>query len=72
MVDRLSGRDPGVRLAPEAEVAALAFRALRPLELCASGTELVERGYAEDVRIASEIDVSTVVPVLVEGRFVAA
>ena len=57
---------------PEAEVAALAFRALRPLEMCPSGAELVERGYAEDVRIASEIDVSTVVPVLVEGRFVAA
>ena len=72
VVDRLAGRDPGVRLTPEAEVAALAFRALRPLELCPSGAELVERGYAEDVRIASEIDVSNAVPVLVEGRFVAA
>ena len=72
VVDRLSGRDPGVRLTPEAEVAALAFRALRPLELCPSGAELVERGYAEDVRIASEVDVSDVVPVLMEGRFVAA
>ena len=72
VVDRLAGRDPGVRLTPEAEVAALAFRALRPLEECPSGAELVERGYAEDVRIASEVDVSTVVPVLLEGRFVAA
>lgn len=72
IVDRLSGRDPGVRLTPEAEVAALAFRSLRPLEMCPSGAELVERGFAEDVRLASEVDVSSVVPALVEGRFVAA
>ena len=72
VVDRLSGRDPGVRLAPEAEVAALAFRALRPLESCPSGAELVEKGFAEDVRIASEVDVTSVVPALVEGRFVPA
>ena len=72
VVDRISGLDPATRLTPEAEAAALAFRSLRPLELCPSGTELVERGYAEDVRIASEVDTSEVVPVLVEGRFVAA
>ncbi len=72
VVDRLVGRNPALQLSPEAEVAALAFRALRPLELCPSGQELVERGYAEDVRLASEVDVSDVVPVLVEGRFAAA
>jgi 2-phosphosulfolactate phosphatase len=72
IVDRLWGRDPGLRLTPEAEVAALAFRSLRPLELCPSGAELMERGFAEDVRLASEIDASDVVPALVEGRFVAA
>jgi 2-phosphosulfolactate phosphatase len=72
VVDRLSGHDPGVQLSPEAEAAALAFRSLRPLELCPSGAELVEKGFAEDVRIASEVDASDVVPVLVEGRFVAA
>jgi 2-phosphosulfolactate phosphatase len=72
VVERLFGQDPSLVLSPEAEAAALAFRALRPLELCTSGTELVERGYAEDVRIASEIDASDAVPVLVEGRFVAA
>ena len=53
-------------------MAALAFRALRPLELCPSGAELVERGFAEDVRLASEVDASDVVPALVEGRFVPA
>jgi 2-phosphosulfolactate phosphatase len=72
IIDRLTGRDPGLVLTPEAEVAALAFRALRPLELCPSGAELVERGFAADVRLASEIDASDVVPALVEGRFVPA
>lgn len=65
-------KDPSVSLSPEAEAAAVAFRALRPLEDCASGRELVDRGFAEDVRIASEIDASDVVPRLVEGRFVPA
>jgi 2-phosphosulfolactate phosphatase len=72
VVDRLSGQDPSVQLSPEAEAAALAFRALRPLDLCPSGAELIEKGYAEDVRIASEVDASDMVPALVEGRFVAA
>lgn len=72
VVDRLASRDPGLRLSPEAEVAVLAFRSLRPLEQCPSGVELVERGFAEDVRIAGELDASTVVPALVEGRFVPA
>ena len=72
VVDRLRGLDPGLELSPEAEAAALAFRSLRPLESCTSGIELVERGFAEDVRIASEVDASTAVPALVEGRFVAA
>lgn len=72
IADRLCGQDPSVPLTPEAEAAALAFRALRPLEWCPSGAELVERGFADDVRIASQVDASDVVPVLVEGRFVAA
>ena len=72
VVDRLLGQDPSVELSPEAEAAALAFRALRPLAKCPSGQELVDKGFAEDVRIAGELDVSTVVPVLVDGCFVAA
>lgn len=71
VVERLVEHAPGVHLSPEAEAAALAFRSLRPLELCTSGRELVERGFADDVRIAGEVDTSTAVPVLVEGRFVA-
>jgi len=72
VADRLSAQDPSVELTPEAEAAALAFRFLRPLERCPSGVELVERGYADDVRFASEVDSSVAVPVLVDGRFVAA
>ena len=70
VVDRLAALNPSLQLTPEAEVAVLAFRALRPLELCTSGVELVDRGFPDDVRIASEVDTSTVVPALVEGRFV--
>lgn len=72
VVERLRGFDPGLVLTPEAEAAALAFAGLRPLEDCPSGRELVERGFADDVRIASELDVSVAVPVLADGRFVAA
>ena len=71
VIDRIAARDLSVKLSPEAEAAAIAFRALRPLEECPSGQELVERGFAEDVRIASQLDVSDVVPRLTEGRFVA-
>jgi 2-phosphosulfolactate phosphatase len=71
VIDRIASWDLTVILTPEAEAAAIAFRALRRLEECLSGQELVERGFAEDVRIASQLDVSDVVPRLTEGRFVA-
>ncbi|MDQ1627731.1 MAG: 2-phosphosulfolactate phosphatase [Actinomycetota bacterium] len=72
VIDRIVAADPQVQLSPEAEAAAIAYRALRPLEQCPSGRELVERGFAEDVRIAAEVDTSRVVPRLTEGRFVSA
>jgi 2-phosphosulfolactate phosphatase len=71
VIDRLVAANPALELTPESEVAAMAFRKLRPLESCVSGIELVERGFAEDVAIAAEVDASDVVPRLVEGRFVA-
>jgi 2-phosphosulfolactate phosphatase len=71
VIDRLVAANPQLKLTPESEVAAMAFRAMRPLESCVSGLELVERGFAEDVAIAAEVDSSDVVPRLVEGRFVA-
>lgn len=61
-------------LSPEARVAEAAFRAVRPrlateLHDCASGRELIAKGYADDVRLAAEVDASTVVPVLSDGAF---
>lgn len=59
------------RSAPEAAAAALAYAALRPLEDCRSGRELVERGFAADVQLAGAVDADSVVPVLRDGRYVA-
>lgn len=44
-----------------------------PLRLdgCASGAELIAAGYPEDVAIAAEINASSSVPVLRQGRFTA-
>ncbi|WP_375387442.1 2-phosphosulfolactate phosphatase [uncultured Amnibacterium sp.] len=42
-----------------------------PLDELTSGRELVERGFAEDVAIAGELDWSSKVPHLVHGAFVA-
>lgn len=70
IISHLTGRP-----SPEASAARAAFDALSHdlragLEGCASGREKVERGEAEDVRIAAELDVSDCVPVLKEGAFV--
>jgi 2-phosphosulfolactate phosphatase len=59
---------------PEAATAAAAYDALgaahgddtvgAALRDCASGRELIERGFGEDVTIAAEVDTSSAVPVL--------
>jgi 2-phosphosulfolactate phosphatase len=59
---------PGA-LSPEARAAVAAFEAANgsihdQLFNCASGKELVERGYSEDVEIASAFNTSTTVPIL--------
>jgi 2-phosphosulfolactate phosphatase len=61
-------------LSPEARHAADAFRALGAtlagsLDACASGRELADAGFAEDVALAAQVDVSRVVPVLRDGAF---
>jgi 2-phosphosulfolactate phosphatase len=66
---------PAELLSPEARLAADAFRAVEAtlaesLRDCASGRELSDAGFAEDVAVAAELDVSDVVPVLVDGAFV--
>ena len=59
---------------PEARMAAAAFRAVQPdlraeLLACAGAQELVDAGFAEDVDVAAELDVASVVPVLYDGEF---
>jgi 2-phosphosulfolactate phosphatase len=41
------------------------------LAACASGRELVEQGWPDDVAVAAELDTSRAVPVLVDGAFTA-
>ncbi len=65
---------PGTR-SPEAETAIAAFEAISnrlpaALESCASGLELVERGFSEDVQLASSLDVEFVAPELIGEAFV--
>jgi 2-phosphosulfolactate phosphatase len=59
---------------PEAEVAYLAFLHAQPdliwyLRQCGSGCELIERGYAEDILLAAELNMSDNVPILTEGVY---
>jgi 2-phosphosulfolactate phosphatase len=63
---------------PEAESAAAVWEAVvdhdvpAMLRSSGSGQELRARGHADDVDYAGEIGISTVVPLLVDGRFVGA
>jgi 2-phosphosulfolactate phosphatase len=63
---------------PEAELAVGAWLAAKKrgvadvLRECGSARELRAKGHEEDVTYASEVDVSTVVPVLSDGHFVHA
>lgn len=67
--------DLGVEgFSPEARMAAAAFRDVEPdlageLESLASARELAEQGFADDVRVAGELDASDAVPVLHEESF---
>lgn len=72
----LAELDPGL-MSVEARLAVAAWREVadRPLEhllSCASGAELVAKGYEEDVAIAGRPSSSATVPVLSEGAFVDA
>ncbi|SDK80995.1 2-phosphosulfolactate phosphatase [Nocardioides sp. YR527] len=62
-------------LSPEAAMARDAFRAADlpdALHACAGGRELTAKGYADDVEVASEMDGSSVVPLLCGRSFRAA
>lgn len=75
IVSKLEHRAGPMLLSAEAAVALAAWSwvtdRVRPsLEACASGRELIDQGFGDDVQIAAEVDVSDHVPVLVEGAFV--
>lgn len=60
---------------PEAEAACDLWVQTRPsvddvVRRCASGRELSAHGWDDDVKIACQVDVSTAVPVLMDGAFV--
>ena len=64
----------GGDLSPEARFAVAACQDAKEtvadaLVRCASGRELLERGFRHDVEYASAYGVSDVVPVLVDGAF---
>jgi 2-phosphosulfolactate phosphatase len=61
-------------LSPEAQLAVAAYRGVRQslehlIKQCGSGQELIERGFEQDVDLASEINVSDCVPTLVNGAY---
>jgi 2-phosphosulfolactate phosphatase len=62
-------------LSPEAATALGAYRSVAGnlsavLRECASGRELCEKGYQEDVLLAAELDVSQTVPIYREPAYV--
>jgi 2-phosphosulfolactate phosphatase len=65
---------PAAARAPEAAAAVATFDALRDnlpatLNACSSGRQLRERGYAQDVAISADLNVSTAVPILRADAF---
>ena len=70
IINQLSGS-----LSPEAQAAQDVCRALganlaQKIRDCVSGVELIERGYQTDVVLASELDVSSSVPILSDKAYV--
>jgi 2-phosphosulfolactate phosphatase len=67
---------PGTR-SPEALAAVAAFEAAAPdlaahMHRCGSGKELIAQGFAADVDLAAQLDVSGCAPILHDGAYVAA
>ncbi len=61
-------------LSPESKVALAVFSSLQEqileeLKNCSSGKELIERGFEADVVLASKLNVSKTVPVLLKGAY---
>lgn len=63
------------KLSPEAQLAVEAYRGIRQslkhlIKQCGSGQELLERGFEQDVDLATEMNISDYVPTLVNGAYV--
>ncbi|NUR15431.1 MAG: hypothetical protein HOQ13_03870 [Dermatophilaceae bacterium] len=76
LAGRLEHRAGPLLLSPEAEASGTAWLAVEDrldeaLASCASGRELVEQGWPDDVAVAAELDTSEAVPVLADGAFTA-
>ena len=67
-------RDSGakVEFSPDVQAAAVAFDNRESLTGVPSGQELVDWGFAEDVLLAEMVDADDIVPVLRNGRYIAA
>jgi 2-phosphosulfolactate phosphatase len=66
----------GLPCSPKAAIAREVFCGVRPrlgdlLRGCVSGQELINRGYAQDVEVAIQLNVSTAAPLLVNGAYIA-
>jgi 2-phosphosulfolactate phosphatase len=75
-VSRLRGGDQGWMASAEADLAAVTYRAVadRVADVVAdsvSGRELIAAGVPDDVRLASQVDASPVVPLLTDGVLAA-
>lgn len=62
-------------LSPEAQAAALAYQGSQTnletlLQQCGSGQELIERGFTQDVNLASELNSSRCVPILIDRTYI--
>jgi 2-phosphosulfolactate phosphatase len=62
-------------LSPEAQAAAQAYQGSQTnletlLQQCSSGQELIERGFTQDVNLASELNSSRCVPMLVDRAYI--
>lgn len=69
----LSALEAHASESPEAAAAGTLYESTRSVgdavRRCASGVELIEAGFADDVEVAVELDASDVVPLLVDGAF---
>ena len=74
LVERLEHQAGPLLLSPEATAAMAAWRAVEgdvgaALRMSASGRELVEQGWPDDVAVAAELDTSSAVPVMRDGAY---